>query len=412
MQKRVLLPIVIILIAVAILFALVQFGPEKPTIEKPEKVWRVNTVSVTFQQLSPEITIYGRIETPREATLKAALVADIVTTDVLEGSEVDKDQLLLILDDTDVILLIDQRQADVAENQALISSEKERFQRDQSLLEQETQLLQLADKAVARAKKLEKSRLTSQSSLDDAIAAKQRQLVTLKRLKHDIAEHPARLAQLQARKQRAQALLSQAQVDLERSKIKAPFAGRIAKLYVTVGDRVRTGDELLTIYDLENLEVRAQLPGRYIKQIRTMMASGEQLTAEAIIDNAQLNLTLERLSGEVRVDSGGIDGLFQFSDSDHRLALGTFVELNLKLAPQADVIELPFNALYGLDNVFLLKEGYLQSIKINRMGEFKTDTGERRLLVRSDELQQGDQIVSTQLPNAMTGLRVEAVSEQ
>jgi RND family efflux transporter MFP subunit len=409
--KRVVYPLVIILVAVATFIGLKQSKPEKVVIEKPEKIWRVNTVTVDIQQISPEITLYGRVETPRNSTLKSALVADVLSIDVLEGTEVTAGQLLLTLDDTDMQLLLVQRQADVAEIEALMASENQRFKRDKSLLEQQTTLLQLADNAVTRSENLEQSRLASRATLDDSQATKQRQLVILKGLNFDIAEHPARVAKLHAQIKRAQALLKQAEVDLDRTKITAPFSGRISQLNVSIGDRVRAGDTLISLYDLDNLEVRAQIPGRYISQVLNMMNLSEAPGAKATIDQQQLTLKLARLSGQVKVDSGGIDGLFSISDSQYAIALGTFVELKLKLAQQNDIVALPFNALYGLDHVYRLKDGYLQSVAIERVGESTSEQGQKQLLLRSQDLRQGEQIVSTQLPNAITGLRVEALSE-
>ena len=411
MIKRVVLPFIILAIAIMVFMGLKNSKPEHNVMEKTEKIWRVETVPVLFQQRAPEITIYGRVETPRVATLTSALIADVIKVNVLEGTEVSNGDVLIELDNTDAYLLLEQRRAELAEISATISSENVRFKRDQNLLENEKQLLQLADNAVVRAKKLEKARLASQATLDDAHAAKQRQYLTLKQLEHDITEHPARLAQLQARKKRAQALLSQAQVDLERCHIKAPFTGRISKLDIAIGDRVREGDNLLSIYDLTNLEVRAQLPGRYITQLRNMMGNKQALVATADVDGRELDFSLERFSGEVRQDSGGIDGLFSLLGNSQALSLGTFVELRLKLAEQDQLVELPYNALYELDRVYLLQDGYLKAVKIERIGEYKTELGEKRLLVRSSDLQQGDHIVSTQLPNAITGLRVEALNE-
>lgn len=411
MLKRVVYPLVIVLVAIATFMGLKQSKPEKVVIEQAEKIWRVNTVSVSIQQISPEITLYGRVETPRNSTLKSALVADVLSTDVLEGAEVTAGQLLLTLDDTDMQLLVAQRQADLAEIEALMASETQRFKRDQSLLEQQTALLQLADNAVNRSKKLEQSRLASQSTLDDAQANKQRQMVTLKQLNFDIAEHPARNAQIQAQFKGAQSLLKQAEVDLERTKVTAPFSGRISQLNVSIGERVRTGDTLLSLYDLDNLEVRAQIPGRYINQVHNMMNLSQVLEAKASLNQQSLAFKLERLSGEVKIDSGGIDGLFSISGNQSTIALGTFIELKLKLAQQNDVVALPFNALYGLDHVYRIKDGYLQSVSIERVGESTNNQGQKQLLLRSQDLHQGDQIVSTQLPNAITGLRVEALSE-
>lgn len=411
MLKRVLLPIVILSISVLVFMGLSLSKPEKKTIERPEKVWRVKSVPVQFEQISPEITVYGRVETPRRASLNAAISADITQVNVLEGAVVSQGNVLLTLDNSDAYLLLNQREADLAEVNALMSSEQARYRRDKGLLANEKSLLVLAEKAVTRARKLDASRLVTRSSLDDAVANEQRQIVTLKRLQHDVAEHPARLAGLKARQARAKALLEQAKLDVERSIIKAPFNGRIANLNVSIGDRVRVGDNLLSIYDLDELEVRAQIPGRYLRQIRDGLTQGQAAMATAILDGKPLNFELTRLSGETRQDSGGVDGLFSLAGDNHTLALGTFIELSLSLGTQDNVMVMPFNALYGLNRVYRIKEGYLEAVKISRVGEYKDKEGQTQLLVRSDELRQGQRVVSTQLPNAITGLRVEALNE-
>ncbi len=405
------LPLVILLIAISVFIALKQSKPEKATITQPEKMWRVDSVPVVFKDISPEVTVYGRVETPRQASLNAAVNADVIAIKVLEGSEVDAGQLLIKLDDSDVAFLLEQRQADYAEIEALISSEQVRFKRDKSLLAHEKELVALAEKAVIRARKLEESKLVSRATLDDTFAAKQRQILTLKRLEHDIAEHPARLAGLKARLIRAKALVEQAKLDLARTTVTAPFTGRVAKLNVSVGDRVRVGDSLLSVYDLNDLEVRAQLPGRYLKQIRQSLDMKQQLTATAKVEGKPLQFKLSRLSGEIQQDSGGIDGLFQLDNGGQKLELGTFVELSIRLQAKQNVISIPFNALYGLDKVFRIKEGYLEAVKIERVGEHQTDRGDSHLLIRSQQLKQGDRLVSTQLPNAITGLRVETIND-
>lgn len=407
MLKKIALPLLIIGLAILAFMLLKASEPETPAMEKKQKAWLVEAVKVEYQRVAPEVTIYGRVETPRDASLKSALEADVIEVNVLEGDRVTAGQTLIKLDDIDIQLALQQRQADVQEAQAQIDSENQRFQRDKALLTNQKQLLELADKAVQRARKLEQTRLASQASLDDALAAYEQQALALKQLQFDIDNHTVRLAQLQAAKQRAEALLAQAEVNLSRTGIRAPFDGRVAGLTVALGDRVRPGDTLLTVYDLDNLEVRAQIPGRYIAQVRQMLQQGKQLEASAQVDGQLMRLTLNRLSGEVREDSGGIDGLFRIENNMAPLPLGTFVELQLQLAEQENVIEIPFSALYGMDRVYLIEDGHLQSVPIQRIGEVERENGKNSLLIRSTSLTPGDLIAATQLPNAITGLRVE-----
>jgi len=405
--KKIALPIVILGLAVAAFMLLKVSEPETPAMETKEKAWLVEAVEVDYQRIAPEITIYGRVETPRDASLKAPLEADVIEVNVLEGDIVSAGQTLIKLDDIDIQLALQQRQADVREAQAQIESENQRFERDKQLLTNQKQLLALADKAVQRARKLEQTRLVSQASLDEALSAYEQQALALKQLQFDIDNHAVRLAQLQAAKQRAEALLAQAEVNLSRTEIKAPFDGRVAGLTVALGDRVRPGDTLLTVYDLDNLEVRAQIPGRYIPQVRQLLRDGKNLKARAEVDGQLMQLSLNRLSGEVSEDSGGIDGLFRIENNMAPLPLGTFVELQLQLAEQEKVIEIPFSALYGMDRVYRIDDGHLQSVAVERVGEIERENGKNSLLIRSEALELGDLIAATQLPNAITGLRVK-----
>lgn len=404
--KRALLPISIIVIAIMVFVILKQTKPESAVRQQPEKLWRVNTVMANFKTISPEVRLYGRVETPRKSYLTSALVANVISTSVLEGELVKSGQVLVELDDTDAQLLLTQRLAELSEVNALLNSEQQRYQRDKALLVQQQDVLEITTKAVARAQKLQQSQLVSQASLDDSIAAKQRQAVILRSLEFDLQEHPSRLIQIQAQKKRAEALLKQAEVDLSRTNVIAPFDGRISQLSVSIGDRLRAGDNILSVYDISYLEVRAQIPGRYIKQVQNLMAKGVTLTAQANNDE----LTLNRLSGEVQLDSGGIDGLFRFTANNDTPVLGSFIELILTLSPQDNVMAIPSDSLYGLNQVYIIKEGYLQAIDINRIGEY-SNNNQTLFLIRSDAIKQGDKIITTQLPNAMTGLRVEALSE-
>ncbi|WP_417509861.1 efflux RND transporter periplasmic adaptor subunit [Methylophaga sp.] len=405
--KKVVIPLIIFGLTVLIVAALIATKPKATAKDTKQKAWLVNAIPAEFQTIRPQITVYGRIETPRDANLKAAVEADVESVIVLEGETVDRGELLLQLDKTDVELVKQQRQADVDEIIASIANENVRYQRDLALLDNQKQLVNLADNAVQRAKKLEQNKLTSRATLDESLSAYQQQVLALKQLQNDIAEHPSRLAQLEAAKKRAEALLKQSEVNLGRTDIRAPFASRVATLNVAIGDRVRPGDSLIKVYDLNNLEVRAQIPGRYSQKIRKMLENGQQIIASTVIDGEPIKLELKRLSGEVRLDSGGVDGLFRLMNHSNTLPLGTFVELQLQLAEQQHVIKLPFSALYGLDRIYVIEDGHLKAMTIERVGEVITEDNIQQLLIRSDAIQAGDLIVTTQLPNAITGLAVE-----
>lgn len=69
----------------------------------------------------------------------------------------------------------------------------------------------------------------------------------------------ARIARSKSGLETAEVRLRRAQLDLARTRLGAPFAGRIATLKVVPGQWVRAGDELMTVVDLDPIKVEVQV---------------------------------------------------------------------------------------------------------------------------------------------------------
>lgn len=80
--------------------------------------------------------------------------------------------------------------------------------------------------------------------------------------------------------------------------------------------------------------------------------------------------------------------------------------LRVELPPEENVVALPFEALYGLDHIYRLADGRMAALTVERVGERREVEGQTRVLVRNPELVAGDRVITTQLPNAITGLKV------
>jgi hypothetical protein len=82
--------------------------------------------------------------------------------------------------------------------------------------------------------------------------------------------------------------------------------------------------------------------------------------------------------------------------------------VTLERAARGNTVAIPFSALYGADSVYLLSSaGRMQRARIERIGEARGSNGERRLLVSGKALVAGAQLITTHLPNAITGLKVD-----
>ena len=324
-----------------------------------------------------------------------------------EGDYVSRGQLLILLDDTDARLSLEDKQSSVAELEALILSEKNRYKNDLAALKLEKSLVELAQKKLAREEKTSKSNLTSQASLDAQKEALNKQKLALNSRELNITDHPARLAQLEARLNRSRALAEQAGIDLSRATVNAPFDGIVLKTLVSPGERVRPGEALLEIYATDRVELRAQLPQKFISTVKQSLVQQQPFQARVKTENATRVATLDRISGSIASDGHGVDALFIMdSDAVDTLTIGDTLELILELPAIEDIFSVPVSSIYGTDRIYRVENERLVAVKVQKLGNQYRD-GRQFVLVRNHSLKPGDEIITTQLPLAVNGLKVE-----
>ena len=103
-----------------------------------------------------------------------------------------------------------------------------------------------------------------------------RELVKQHKIEYDAAKKlikqgfasDVRLAQTQSSYEAARASLTRAQIDLDKTVVKAPFDGILGKRSVDVGDYVKIGESLTELFDLTPLEIAVFLNEKEIVQIR------------------------------------------------------------------------------------------------------------------------------------------------
>ena len=76
--------------------------------------------------------------------------------------------------------------------------------------------------------------------------------------------HKPQLARAKAKVASAKALLKQAQLDLQRTRIKAPYAGRVMEKMADVGQYVSPGTELAKIFAVDIAEIRLPLSNQQL----------------------------------------------------------------------------------------------------------------------------------------------------
>ena len=396
------LPLLIVAFGAGIFVYLNSGKSESPPLEQRSRPPIVSVQTIEKGSVAPTVRLFGQVETPSLVTLTAGIEADVTHVRVREGNRVEHGQVLVELDRLDSELAVLQRQADVAEIRAQLDSDSKRHAADRNALASEKILLEIARKEVERAQKLMNNRAGTAANLDIVLKAEQRQLLAMTLRRQSIDDFSSRQRLWQARLDKAEAALQSAMRDLARSRVAAPFAGRVVQVTVSPGERVQRGRQLLQMYDDTQLEIRTQVPNRYVTQLK--QALNADLPIRAQVYETGTEVLLDRVAASVDRGQGGVDAFFR---TDQPLPeLGRTLELELQLQPIADAVLLDTDALYGSNRVYLVRDQQLHSMPIQQLGERRV-AGERLLVIDGAGFDNGDQILSSRLPQAIDGLAVK-----
>ncbi len=410
-SKKALLPVGIIALGLIIFLILIlsKSGSDHFATQAPIKPVQIQTLKQ--QTHSPQVILYGKVQSPRHAKLEASIDAFVEATPALVGTRVKKGQLLIDLSKDVANNTYQQRHAEVQGLDAEIKAEKNKYKFNIASLAHERHVLKLLENDLNRFKKLELRKYISASDLDKAVRDVKRQnlLVTRRELSLDNYKH--RINQLKAKLNRAKALRERAQIDINRTLIKAPFAGQITKLNVSVGDHVQPGEVLVEMFDNTSLEVKAQIPDRWLSVISIAHQKKQPITARLKYHDQIFNLTLTRLSGMISQGKGAVECIFELPH-DAYLPMGISVPIAVNLPPIKNVFAVPEEAIYNNERAYKVVNQKLVAVDINKLGNLYLASGKRMTIIKSKQLKNGDQLMITHLPNAITGLKVRPVDEK
>jgi multidrug efflux pump subunit AcrA (membrane-fusion protein) len=407
---KIFLPILVLAAGIGAFRVLKSTKPEQTAPAVQERIWRVEVERAVPERLAPQLTLYGRVETPDLLRATASAAAWVTAVAVRDGDRVAAGDVLVRLDERDFLPRIAQVRAQIAELEAELASERNRYETDRLALEQEKRLLELARDAVARQERLKTQRVGAEQALDEAEQAAVQQALAVSNREQSLKNHPTRVRALEARLTSNRARLEELELEYERATVRAPYDGIITGVEVTEGDQVAKGAVLARMFALDSLQVRARIPAPYQAELVTALQERDELPADAELGDAGLALALTRIAGEA--GPSGVDGLFEITGDPAALRLGQMLTVSLERPARDDVVAVPFRAVYGGGRIYKLEDGRMVGIDVETLGE-RHDAGDgvERLLVRSPQLRRGDLIVITHMPNAIDGLRVESLDE-
>lgn len=295
------LPIILAVLVIFILFK-AKTGPQK--IESNETSRPMRVIQVPSVDLIPRVIGYGVAE-PGDTWRAVAEVKGRVLEvhpDLKAGALVKEGIVLLKIDPTEyqltvagLIAGIDQVKADIAELQA----QKENT--DLSL-EIEKRSLALAEQSLARKRSALKSRTISADDVDKEERNVLTQRQNVQNHQNALIVFPSRKKALEAKLAASQANLKQAQFDLSKTVIKAPFDCRIADVSLEPGQYVNGGQILFEAHGTAVAEIQAQILGDQLRHI-VDQSPGPDLSAYADAGLEEMR-KLKNLKAIVHLHSG------------------------------------------------------------------------------------------------------------
>ncbi|MCV2883727.1 efflux RND transporter periplasmic adaptor subunit [Aestuariibacter sp. AA17] len=192
---------------------------------KQQTLAEVRTRILSADEVSREISLYGRTEPDRTASLKAEVTGKVIDVLVKEGQFVKAGEILLVIEEKDL-----QRQLDAAK----------------SLKNQREIELKAAMSLIEKGYQSKVAKAQAQAALDSAVAA-----------------------------------IEQLDIDLNNTRVRAPFDGVLNMRHVEVGDSLREGDLMVTFVDLDPLVITANVTENDVSQLQlNQEASGELLSGQ------------------------------------------------------------------------------------------------------------------------------------
>lgn len=233
------------------------------------------------------------------------------------------------------------------------------------------------------------------------------------------------LAQAQAALEAAVAAFKQAELNLERTRIKAPFDGRVRSKNVDLGEYVGPGIPVATIYAVDYAEVRLPVPDDqmayldccidYRGQDPSDLDIAVTLKANYAGQRHEWEGKIVRIEGEIDPRTrmvtlvARVDNPYRQPEEGSRppFAVGLFVDADIKGLFVENVAVVPRSALRGKDRVLVINgENRLHFRDVNVL---KADA---ETAVLSTGLADGERLCLSPLETVVDGMHVRVMEEK
>lgn len=294
------LPPILVGLAVAGWFISRRQSPQREPAREAERAVRV--IRLEPVDVVPRAFGYGTAQ-PGQVWQAVAEVRGRVLEvhpQLRSGAMVHEGEVLLRIDPAEYELARAQLQAEIARLEAQQEELVLRQANDQASLEIENQALSVAEAELQRVETLAARNAASASEIDQQKRAVLVQRQSVQRLSNSLRLIPQQQKAVEAELAVKQAGLEQAELDLAKTSIAAPFACRLAEVEIQPGQFLAAGQMLFEAHGTAFSEVEAQIP---LDQLRTLIEPKHDVQSPVMMDPRSVK-TLFNFRVIVRYRSG------------------------------------------------------------------------------------------------------------
>ncbi|WP_375587166.1 efflux RND transporter periplasmic adaptor subunit [Flagellimonas aurea] len=378
-----------ILVTTLIFFTEPEAQSEGATIETAILVDVVTTEKGTY---APTIVATGTVQPVEDVILSPLVPGQIVRRDpaFIPGGFVQKGEVLLQIDPSDYRNTLELRKSELLQSETALATEMGR----QQIAEKDLELI-------------------NNDSLfgDNPLSDNETQLVL----------RQPQLNAVKANIEAARASMNQAQLNLDRTTIRAPFDAHILSQNVTVGSQVSQGDDLGRIVGTDSYRVLATVPVSRLQWLK-FPESEKEKGSMVHIENPSAWPSGAHREGYLDRQIGALDNqtrlarvLVRVDDplatSDElqgapKLMIGIFVEVNIQADSIPNVVRLDRDLVRSNQTAWVMKDNLLE---IRELDIILTDN--QHAYIKSG-LEDGDKVVSTNLSTVTNGVELRTRSEE
>src|SRR4051812_38256582 len=304
----------------------------------------VTVAKVSQRDVPVEIGAVGNVEASTMIAVRSQVTGVLEQVGFREGDFVKKGAVLFTVDRRPLESTLEQAQANLVRDQALVSQAEAQLARDASNAEYQSL-------AADRQAQLVQRGIVAKDAGDQARAQAD---ATALAVKADRAAVDSAKAQLTVQ----EAAVNAAKVQLDYTVIRSPIDGRTGDLTVKAGNLV-TGNntQLMTIAQLEPVFVTFSVPSVHLAAIKRAAAGGMPLGVIADPqdgDSRPITGHLTFWDNVVDQTTDSIKLKATFENKDHRLWPGQFARVTLQLSTMSGATVVPQEAIQaGQDGSFV-----------------------------------------------------------